>query len=244
MKTFTHPMEERKNKACACTSAQKKQAADPDIASLTAGNRHFIDNRPETAAQRKLGEMINSSPRMAAQMKMLQGLTGPALQRQEFPEEDELAQGKFAVQRQEIPDEDELFQGKFTAQAQIDEDELLQEKPVQKMENATGMPDGLKTKMDSAFNTDFSGVKIHSNSDKATNVGALAYTQGTDIHFGPGQFKPDTSKGRELLGHELTHVIQQEQGRVKPTTEVQGIAVNDDPGLEKEADNLGRKAAG
>ena len=44
---------------------------------------------------------------------------------------------------------------------------------------------------------------------------ALAYTQGTDIHFAPGQFEPDTSAGQQLLGHELTHVIQQAEGRVQ-----------------------------
>ena len=71
----------------------------------------------------------------------------------------------------------------------------------------------------------------------------LAYTQGTDIHFAPGQFKPDTSAGQQLLGHELTHVIQQAEGRVQPTTEVGGMAVNDDLSLEHEADVMGAKAA-
>lgn len=203
----------------------------------------FEDNRAVATGQRKLQDMINNSPRMASQMKMLEGPGGPTtIQRQEIEEED-LMQGKFAAQLQEIPEEKELIQGKFSIQAQPEEEELLQGKPIQKAENTTGMPDGLKTKMESSFNTDFSGVNIHPDSTKATNVGALAYTQGTDIHFGPGQFKPDTTKGRELLGHELAHVVQQSQGRVQPTTEIQGIPVNDDPGLEMEADSFGRKAA-
>ena len=78
---------------------------------------------------------------------------------------------------------------------------------------------------------------------ESAEVGALAYTQGTDIHFAPGQFKPDTSAGQQLLGHELTHVIQQAKGRVQPTTEVGGMAVNDDLSLEHEADVMGAKAA-
>ena len=78
---------------------------------------------------------------------------------------------------------------------------------------------------------------------KASDVGALAYAQGSDIHFAPGQYDPGSQSGQELLGHELTHVVQQRQGEVKPTTQVNGVAVNDDPGLENEADQMGKKAA-
>lgn len=128
-----------------------------------------------------------------------------------------------AIQRAE--DEEELLQGKF------------------EKENHTGMPDNVKTQMEDSFSTDFSSVRIHADSARAPEVGALAYTQGTDIHFAPGQFKPETSAGQQLLGHELTHVIQQAEGRVSPTTEVGGMPVNDDVSLEAEADNLGMKAA-
>ena len=126
-------------------------------------------------------------------------------------------------------DEDELLQGKFVAQRQT--------------KNQTGIPDHVIQGMESSFGTDFSSVRVHPDSSKAPEVGALAYTQGTDIHFAPGQFKPDTSAGQQLLGHELTHVIQQAEGRVQPTTEVGGMAVNDDLSLEHEADVMGAKAA-
>ena len=96
--------------------------------------------------------------------------------------------------------------------------------------------------MDSSFNTDFSDVRVHADSGKATQVGALAYTQGSDIHFAPGQFSPESGLGRQLLGHELAHVVQQRQGRVQPTTEVNGMPVNDNVSLEREADIQGRKA--
>ena len=166
------------------------------------------------------------------------------------PEEEELLQGKFAAQKMGGPEEEELLQGKFVIQ-QMDgpeEEELLQGKmntpqPLQRSENNTGMPDEVKTRMESTFNTDFSDVNIHSNSSSAPEVGALAYAQGNDVHFAPGQFKPNTSQGQELLGHELTHVVQQREGRVSPTTEANGMPVNDDPKLEAEADTMGKKAA-
>lgn len=114
---------------------------------------------------------------------------------------------------------------------------------VQQAENKTGIPDDVKQRMEDSFNTDFSGVRVHPDSSSAPEVGALAYTQGTDIHFAPGQFKPDTSAGQQLLGHELAHVVQQAEGRVQPTTEIGGMPVNDNEGLEHEADVLGAKAA-
>lgn len=106
-----------------------------------------------------------------------------------------------------------------------------------------GLPPAIQAKMEGSFGQDFSGVNIHQNSSQATQAGALAYTQGSDVHFAPGQFKPETQGGQELIGHELTHVVQQQQGTVKPTTQMKGMAINDDKSLEKEADVMGAKAA-
>jgi hypothetical protein len=104
------------------------------------------------------------------------------------------------------------------------------------------MPGHVQQKMESTMNADFSDVNIHVGS-KASSVGALAYAQGNDIHFAQGKFNPNTNSGQQLLGHELAHVVQQRQGRVKATTSVNGLPVNDDKSLEKEADTLGAKAA-
>jgi hypothetical protein len=62
---------------------------------------------------------------------------------------------------------------------------------------------------------DFSHVRVHTDARAAAaadDVGALAFTAGSHIVFGPGQFTPETTKGRQLLAHELTHVIQQQGG--------------------------------
>lgn len=104
------------------------------------------------------------------------------------------------------------------------------------------MPEALQTKMESSLGADFSAVRIHEGSS-AQAIGALAYTQGTNVHFAPGQYQPDSTRGQELLGHELAHVVQQSQGRVQATTQAKGMAVNDDAGLEHEADDWGAKAA-
>ena len=140
--------------------------------------------------------------------------------------------------------EDRAISGTFHGTiSRADSEELIQQKPIQHKENRTGMPDDLKAKMERSFDTDFSDVKVHPNSSKPPEVGALAYTQGGDVHFAPGRFSPATSDGQGLLGHELAHVVQQREGRVQATTEVAGLPVNDSPKLEDEADALGAKAA-
>ncbi|WP_217495866.1 eCIS core domain-containing protein [Mangrovivirga cuniculi] len=101
----------------------------------------------------------------------------------------------------------------------------------------------VKQKMESSFGTSFSDVNVHKDSPEATNMGAKAFAQGNNIHFAPGQYNPESISGQKLIGHELTHVVQQRQGRVKATTQAKGAPVNDDPALEKEADEMGNKAA-
>jgi len=106
---------------------------------------------------------------------------------------------------------------------------------VQREENKTGLPDGLKSGMESISGFSLDDVKVYRNSDKPAQLQAYAYAQGTNIHLGPGQEKH--------LPHELGHVVQQKQGRVKATTQLKGtVSINDNDGLETEADLLGNKA--
>ncbi|GAB3255479.1 eCIS core domain-containing protein [Chitinimonas naiadis] len=101
--------------------------------------------------------------------------------------------------------------------------------------NQTGMPDQLKQGIESLSGVDMSDVQVHRNSDKPAQLNALAYAQGNDIHLGPGQ--------EQHLPHEAWHVVQQRQGRVKPTMQMkEGVPVNDDAGLEREADVMGGRA--
>lgn len=118
-----------------------------------------------------------------------------------------------------------------------DEDESLQMKPdttMQRKQNNTGLPDNLKAGVENLSGYSLDDVKVHYNSSQPATVQALAYTQGTDIHVAPGQ--------EQHLPHEAWHVAQQMAGRVEPTTEVGGMPVNDNAGLEHEADVMGSKA--
>jgi GNAT superfamily N-acetyltransferase len=95
--------------------------------------------------------------------------------------------------------------------------------------------------MEAALGTSFSDVRIHVGPE-ASAIGAIAFTWGSDIHFAPGQYNPHTPHGQFLLGHELTHVVQQRAGRVANPFG-SGVAVVQDHTLEAEADRLGRMAS-
>ncbi|NEO85278.1 MAG: DUF4157 domain-containing protein [Spirulina sp. SIO3F2] len=101
--------------------------------------------------------------------------------------------------------------------------------------NRTGMPLQLKAGVESLSGMSMSDVKVHYNSPEPTKIGALAYTQGTDIHLAPKQ--------EQHLAHEAWHVVQQKQGRVPVTTQFKKLAGNDSPKLEREADVMGAKAS-
>jgi hypothetical protein len=108
---------------------------------------------------------------------------------------------------------------------------------------AAALPGGLGGQMSRAFGMDFSGVRVHAGSPEAAQVGAQALTRGSEIHFAPGQYDPDSAAGRELIGHELAHVVQQAEGRVSGRPLARGGRVSRDEGLEREADELGARAA-
>jgi len=98
-----------------------------------------------------------------------------------------------------------------------------------------GMPQQLAQGVESLSGVSLKDVRVHYNSPKPAQVQAYAYTQGKDIHVASGQ--------EHHLPHEAWHVAQQAQGRVKPTTQTNGLPVNDDKGLEAEATAMGNKAA-
>jgi len=197
------------------------------------------------AAQCKHRKMIDRSPYVTSQRKRLADMSGQTLQKQAgLEEEEELMQGKSTARRQP-EEEEELLQGRFadlrSPEMEDGGQKPIRQKPDARDENRTGMPDNVKARMEDTFGADFSDVRVHPNSGKAAEIRAQAYTRGTDVHFAPGQFTPLSSAGQQLLGHELTHVVQQRQGRVRPTGEVAGMPLNDSPALENEADAMGKK---
>lgn len=101
------------------------------------------------------------------------------------------------------------------------------------------LPEAVQRHLEQGLNHDLSRVRIHDDAEADTlakGVGAIAFTTGTDIFFQSGTFNPNTRSGLELLAHEVTHTVQQGQGRVGP-------GVDPDAGLEVEARQMGAKLA-
>ncbi|MBD2066009.1 DUF4157 domain-containing protein [Leptolyngbya sp. FACHB-671] len=126
-----------------------------------------------------------------------------------------------------------------SVQRQEERKEELQAKrrisELQRRPNQTGLPDGLKTGIESISGISMDNVKVHYNSSQPVQLNAYAYARGSEIHIAPGQ--------ERHLPHETWHVVQQAQGRVQPTMQIKdGVPVNDDEGLEHEADVMGAKA--
>ena len=94
--------------------------------------------------------------------------------------------------------------------------------------NRTGIPDSMKARFENNSGFSFDDVQVYYNSPKPAQLQALAYTQGNQVHIAPGQ--------EEHLPHELGHVVQQKAGIVRPTTRVNGVEINDDERLERDAD--------
>ncbi|PPD31599.1 MAG: hypothetical protein CTY21_11980, partial [Methylomonas sp.] len=91
------------------------------------------------------------------------------------------------------------------------------------------------------FGHDFSRVRIHAgmkSAESAKAENALAYTSGNHIVFGAGQYAPRSASGMNLLAHELTHVIQQQNGRATAASSTAATEA-----FEQEADRFAGKAA-
>lgn len=104
------------------------------------------------------------------------------------------------------------------------------------VERSTGapLPRAVRTKMEHAFGHDFAGVRVHTNAQAeqaAQAISAHAFTTGRDIYFNRGQYAPSSPDGEKLLIHELTHVVQHDEGRLSGQS---GVSQPTDP-TEKEA---------
>jgi hypothetical protein len=183
-----------------------------------------LNSSPRVLRQKTMFDGISSSPRVVAQRRRMNDLFGAPVQRRD---------------REELPDEPEPAQ-RVMAAATVFRRETSAGLPAPRAApgpkpNDSDLPGGLKSRVESLSGMSLDDVKVHYNSSRPAQLDALAYAQGRDIHIAPGQ--------ERHLPHEAWHVIQQAQGRVKPTTQLKGaVPVNDDAGLEREADEMGPKS--
>jgi Domain of unknown function (DUF4157) len=166
----------------------------------------------KSSGQNPLAQIVDNRPEAVAQRELIDGIQNST---------------RMVAQRRQI---EGYKQDNFSTQ---DASQPQQEPPHKP--NKTGLPDNLKSGIEALSGFSMDNVKVHYNSSKPAQLNALAYAQGTDIHVAPGQ--------EQHMPHEAWHVVQQAQGRVQPTINMkEGNSVNDNAGLEREADVMGGKA--
>ncbi|MEM7185446.1 MAG: DUF4157 domain-containing protein [Bacteroidota bacterium] len=154
------------------------------------------------------------------------------IQKQEMEEETSSSQATEIQQKCEACEEEQTVQ-------KVPFEEVQKKEAPQKANTGSGVEEslksskgsgtpldkGLKNEMESGFGTDFSQVRVHTDSRAIMmnrDLGAQAFTNGNDIYFNQGKFDGSSKKGKHLLAHELTHVVQQ-------TGQVQRKADPDNP---------------
>lgn len=195
--------------------------------SFKATAQTFTDERESTSLTSSLQMMMANSPQQQKLTATAQRMANSPVQQRLNTTAQAFAEKPEPLQRAE---DEEPLQGKFEAEPAQREAVAEEPKP-----NNTGLPDNLKSGIESLSGMSMDHVKVHYNSDKPAQLQAHAYAQGSEIHVASGQ--------EQHLPHEAWHVVQQAQGRVKPTLQMKaGVPVNDDAGLEAEADLMGEKA--
>lgn len=173
----------------------------------------LMDNRMDNLLQRKLSSVFNSSPSPIVIQKIEK--QEEEIQMKKYEEGESVSNGVGSGKRENLG-----FDPEASDQKNVDNN---------------GLPHQLKSGIESLSGISLDDVKVHYNSQVPAQLQAHAFAQGSEIHIAPGQ--------ENHLPHEAWHVVQQKQGRVKPTRQLKGkFNLNEDESLEKEADQMGAKS--
>ncbi len=139
------------------------------------------------------------TPEAEEEKVQMKPLANAMIQREAMPEEKEKVQTKPLLQRASEG-------GRFQASSDI-ESQLSTSKG-----GGSSLPDEVRSFMEPRIGADFGSVRVHTDSEAVQmnqDLNAQAFTHGSDIYFGAGKYSPNSSDGKRLLAHELTHVVQQ-----------------------------------
>jgi len=177
---------------------------------------HSFDNKPTKEFKKRVPQQTHSRDPYAGIRQMSSPMGNQAM----------LAM--LRVQNQEGVGGKPFFEEIRAKFGQTRKPESQEQKPASQAAGGVSLPDYLREKFEKKSGLPMDDVRVHYNSDKPEQLGALAYTQGTEVFVGPGQ--------ESNLPHELTHVIQQKQGVVQSTRSIGAYNINDSPHLEQDAE--------
>ncbi|MCG2589934.1 eCIS core domain-containing protein [Rhodohalobacter sulfatireducens] len=192
-----------------------------------------------------------------------------AMEEEEMVQAQSLEEDELQMQREPIPQRkckacaEESLQKKATESGGTGNttSEQISDQLESKSGSGNRLPVPIESEMSQKIGADFSSVNIHTDSEAvqmSQSLGARAFTQGNDIYFNSGEYRPQSSDGKHLLAHELTHVVQ--QNKLKTVNQIQRNVVDDDGHVpcrntragavgtlrtaEQEAVRLARRASG
>jgi Domain of unknown function (DUF4157) len=192
-------------------NAVQRKADVPTIQTkMTLGAPDDMYEREADTTADKVVSQINSPESM-------QKKEDASIQRMGGSEEEEPVQAKAErIQRMEGGEEEEPIQAKSIQRSGGEGAGEVGDDISNNINSARGsgssMPENIQAQMGDAMGADFSGVRIHNNSNADTlnrSMNARAFTTGPDIFFKQGEYNPSSQDGQKLLAHELTHVVQQ-----------------------------------
>lgn len=203
--TVGQPGDKYEKEADSMADAVVSNTTKPDIQ-----NREISSIQRESLATPLEDEKLGTAEQRMEEDKLVQ--EKPEIQRMDAPEEKEeegIVNKMNDKEEEEAPD--------ATVQTKSDATNKMASSSLSgRIENKSGkgkmLPKSVKSEMETSFQRDFSDITIHTGTDAVKmnkELGAQAFTHGKDVYFNSGKFDPDSTQGKHLLAHELTHVVQQ-----------------------------------
>ncbi|CAM1368072.1 conserved hypothetical protein [Tenacibaculum sediminilitoris] len=193
-------------------------------------------NEEEIQKQESNEQEIQQKPLVDSISPVVQLKSENSLQKQEEEEVQKVSEEEVQTKQDnsEIPSVGDIVQQQAEEEIQEKEEEDIQEKEEEEIQqlqmsggdensslesnlsNSKGggssLPSSTKNEMESGFGADFSGVRVHNDSNAVQmnrELGSQAFTNGNDVYFNEGKYNPTSESGKHLLAHELTHTVQQ-----------------------------------
>jgi outer membrane biosynthesis protein TonB len=196
------------------------KANDPLEKEADATAKQVVGQQVQKAAQKEEEKTMQKAEKKEEEKP---AQTKRKVQRQAEKKEEEPVQAKLDIQRQNKEEEKKPVQTKLqpdiqasaekqTTAAEAEATNSFETLLSQQKGRGFALPDDLRSEMEKKFDTSFKQVRIHTDTEAAKlceQVHALAFTHSYDIYFNEGQYNPNSSSGKELLAHELTHIVQQ-----------------------------------
>ncbi|MEH2366557.1 eCIS core domain-containing protein [Nostoc sp.] len=220
-------------------SLQREELPEEELQMKPLGTLSQIVNEVKSPTK-PLGHDISRISLRRPQTKLTVNQPGDIYE-QEADSVAQLVMQRMSVGREALPEEEDQLQMKSLADSvtplvqrqgggRTAATSELETSIQQARGNGQPLADDIKQPMEQAFGADFGGVKIHtdSRSDQLNqSVQARAFTTGQDIFFRQGEYSPGSHGGKELLAHELTHVVQQNGSAVgRKSIPDQGVKEN------------------